>query len=190
MIYRFMFVAYSKDVHRVKLVPNDKVYAALSCNHDELYLYVESNEETVDPNQLVEGELIIYPDGKKWERAIEIFHYSWPVSEAQWCRKGKKTPYVRRNLVKPEKTASYIFYHYQYQEEVPGDGDRYGSIYLFGQELIFYAEKPTEKETQVLEGALNTKKSPLDRWGTLMAEHFADQWREIKTLEFSEYISF
>ncbi len=190
MIYRFLFVGYSDNVRSVKLLPDSAHYAALSCEHGRVFLYAEANEPTVDPDKLAAGELIPYPNGAKWERAIEIFHYSRPVTAEQWRRKKEKTPHVKVNWLKPEKIAGYIFYHHQYQEEYPGDGDRYGIIFLHGEELIFYLEDPTENETEKIEGALTTKNTPKDRWGAVMSEHFADQWRDIENLEHSAYIGF
>lgn len=197
MIYRFMFVGYSKDVHSVKITADKRYYVSLSyrecheCNAYKVYMYVESNEENVSPELLADGALMKYPNGTKWERANEIFHYSRPVNKEQWRRKAKqKTPYIMVNRLKPEKVSSYIYYHYQYQEEYPGDGDRYGVIYLHGQQMVFYLEHPTEAETETIEGALHTKHTPIDQWQTLMDEHFADQWRGIENLEFSDYIKF
>ena len=59
------------------------------------------------------------------------FHYQAPASEQHWKRRYKDSvPYGRIARLKPEETASYVYYHYQYQEERPGDGDKYGIIGL------------------------------------------------------------
>ena len=182
MIYRFMFVGYSDNVHSVKIREGNDCYVALSGSAGKVFMYVESHEKNVEPEMLATGELIPYPNGKKWERANEIFHYSRPVSEEQWRR---KKPHVMVNFLKPEKISSYIYYHYQYQEEYPGDGDRYGIIYLHGQQMIFYLEEPTEVETEEIPGALTTKNTPKSCWQELMNTHFADRWRDIEVLEYS-----
>ena len=192
MIYRFMFVGYSENIPSIKITADERYYVALSYKGNKVFMYVEANEEEINPELLAEGELIAFPDGRKWERAYDIFHSSRPVSEEQWKRKVEnKTPRVRLNQLKPEKVASYIFYHYQYQEEMPGrEKNKYGIIFLYRDELIYYQELPRENETEKLEGALQTNHSPVDRWSELMKEHFADTWREIENLEFTNYIKF
>ena len=190
MIYRFLFMGYPKDGQTVTLKKDIPCYAALSRQNDKVFLYVESNTETVCPENLVCGEMKPYPNGKQWERGIDIFHYSVPMNEEQWRRKFPKEPSVRVNRLKPEKTSSYIYYHYQYQEEYPGDGDKYGVIYLLGDLMVFYMETPEEPETVKTVGLLTSKNSPLDVWQELMTEHFADQWRPIENLEWNDYIAF
>lgn len=191
MISRFLFVGYTDDIHSVTCNDCEECYVALSYKDDMVFLYVESNEQTVNPHLLAGGTLKSYPDGKKWERAVEIYHYSKPVSAEQWNRKiREKTPFVTFNRLKPEMTASYIFYHYQLQEEYPGGSDRYGVIYLFLDMLIFYHEMPKEPETDVIEGSLNTEHSPREHWDTIMEKHFDGSWEEIENLEFTTHIGF
>lgn len=190
MIYRSLYMGYSHDPKTVTLKSEIPCYAALAYAEDRVFLYVESNEETVCPEELVSGEMRPYPNGKQWERGIEIFHYSVPMNEEQWRRKHPKEPWFRVNRLKPEKISSYIYYHYQYQEEYPGDGDKYGVIYLLGDFMVFYMENPEEPETVKTVGMLTTKNSPLEIWQELMTEHFADQWRTIENMGWSDYISF
>lgn len=190
MIYRSMFMAYSDAPKSVELKPDCPYYAALAFSQNRVFLYVESNKKTVDVEELVEGDFHLYPNGKRWERAAEIFHYSVPMNKEQWQRKTDKTPLFRLNKLKWDKIASYIFYHYQYQEEYPGDGDRYGVIYQIGDNLIFYEETPLEKETEKTKGLLSTTNTPHSQWGALMEEHFADEWRPIENLSQSRYIAF
>ena len=197
MIYRFMFVGYSKDVKSVKITADNKCYVALSSEvgrpgtkTDMVYMYVESNEAVVDPELLADGDLIAFPDGKKWMRAMDIFHFSKPLNQEQWARKTEKEPLVMMMRLKPDKVSSYIFYHYQYQEEKPGDGDRYGAIYLFGNEIIYYRETPEERETEVMKGLLDTDHSPLDRWGEIMGDIFAEEWATAENMEVSDYIEY
>ena len=190
MIYRSMFVAYSNKPKCVKLKPDCPYYAALAFLQNRVFLYVESNEENVDVENLAVGDFHLYPNGYKWERAAEIFHYSVPMNEKQRQRKTDKTPLFRLNQLKWGRIASYIFYHFQYQEESTGGGDRYGVIFLAGDTLVFYEEMPTEEETEKLCGILNTSNTPHNQWGALMEEHFADEWRQIENLSRSRYIDF
>ena len=190
MIYRFLFVAYSDNMNSIRIQPNNGCYTALSQEGNQVYLYVESTMENVDPQKLVVGDLLSYPDGEKWKRANEIFHYSKPLDQKQWRRKQEKTPFIMINRLKPEKISSYVYYHYQYQEEMPGDGDRYGIMFLFYDQLIFYLEKPTERETEKIEGLLRTANTPIENWQELMREHFAEQWKPVANLQVSDYIEF
>ena len=190
MIYRSMFVAYSNEPQSVALRPDCPYYVALAYSQNRVFLYVESNEENVDVENLVEGDFQLYPNGQKWERTAEIFHYSVPMSGEQWCRKTEKTPLFRLNRLKWDKIASYIFYHYQYQEESCGGGNRYGVIFLLGDTLVFYEETPTEEETEKLAGSLKTQNTPHNQWGAIMEDHFVGDWYPIENVTRSEYIRF
>ncbi len=77
------------------MVAGTSTYSALADDKNRVYLYIESNEKEVLSETLVHGEFIKYPNGKDWERASKILHYSVPVSEEQWKRKVDKTPYFR-----------------------------------------------------------------------------------------------
>ena len=93
------------------------------------------------------------------------------------------------NYVLPDKVASYIYYHYQYQEEIPGDGDKYGAIFISGNMLMMYLEYPSEPETEKYAGGLNTHNTPYEQWGEIMNAHFQPwengkkEWREIKLIQ-------
>ena len=177
MIYRFLFVGFSKEPEKVILKENTGCYTALSRNENWLYLYIEANTDTVDPNALAEGPLVAFPDGIYWDRADEIFHYSKPMRPEQWKRKlENKEPFVRLGRLLPDKISSYIYYHYQLQEELPGDGNRYGVIYLYRDFLIFYSENPNEPETEPHAPGLPTHDSPRKIWGEIMQPHFNGEW--------------
>ena len=190
MIFRSLFVGYAKEPQQIRLRDPLPCYAALVCREGMVFLYVESNKEHIAPESLVQGEMIPYPKGNLWAPAIEVFHYSRPVNAEQWRRKLQKTPYFQFNRLQHDKIASYIFYHYQYQEEYPGDGDKYGVLYLFDDQLIFYLEDPEELETVKMPGLLQTTNSPLCNWEALMHEHFTDEWQQVWDLQHSDYITF
>ena len=194
MIYRSMFAGYSPEPEKVILKENTGCYTCLSRNNNWLYLYVESNTETVDPNTLAEGPLVAFPDGSRWEQIDEIFHYSKPMTAQQWKRKVEnKKPYVRLGRLLPDKISSYIYYHYQLQEERPGDnkkGNRYGVIYLHRDFLLFYSELPGEMETEPHAPTLSTHDSPREIWGEVMQPHFNGEWCELPTQQFTDFIDF
>lgn len=191
MIYRFLFAGFSQEPEKVVLKENTGCYTALSRHDRWLYLYVEANTDTVDPDSLAEGPMVPFPDGIRWERASEVFHYSKPMNANQWRRKlENKEPYVRHCLLRQEKISSYIYYHYQLQEELPGDGNRYGVIYLFRDNLIFYSEKPGEAETEPHAPGLPTHNSPRSIWGEVMEPHFQTHWMELPLQQKTDFIEF
>ena len=190
MIYRFMFKGYYKD-KKFSYLENDKVdHVSIFSYDDMVFLYFESKEEFVDPKTVAECNLKEYPNGEIWERMTEVFHYCEAVSEEQWKRKiENKKPFVRVNSLQYDKIASYIFYHHQYQEEHPCDGDKYGIIFLSGNFMVFYMETP--EEIQEPKHDVNILPNVIPDWGALMNQHFADEptgkaWVQINKWEKSE----
>ena len=146
---------------------------------NELYVYIESCYEEILPDVLFSGievYLCAWPDGenKYFYQQTEIFHFNQPDSNEHWKRKQK--PDCCAGLIAkidPEHTASYIFYHYQRQEEQPGNGEKYGRIFITGDTTFYYRELPEVEEEPFYKGKLNTKNTPpSDKWQDLMGEHF------------------
>ncbi|MBT3346608.1 MAG: hypothetical protein HN712_04485 [Gemmatimonadetes bacterium] len=110
---------------------------------------------------------------RHWVAMTDIFHYHRCLGAEQWRR---KTPPERRSArvlrVRPEMASSYIFLHYQLQEERPAVGDKYGIIALHEDLMFFYAEDPAVIESPLYEGQLDTQNTPGD-WHTLMEPHFS-----------------
>lgn len=151
---------------------------SLFTSGSQLYVYYECLEEPVLPESLLaaaDGRLATWPGekpGRRWAPMMDIFHYQHPVSLRHWQRKNDcGEPYGRLALLKPDMVASYVYYHYQYQEEKPGDGDKYGIIGLHENVLFFYAEQPTTLEPAPYEGKLSTSLRP-ERWAEVMEPHF------------------
>lgn len=161
---------------------------------DMLAVYYESMDRELD----LEGALaaltpclldIVQGSGRKWRMMWELFHYSPWRGEAQWRRKqlGKRG-IMRVNRLKPELFSSYVFHHYQLQEERPGFGDQYGLICFDDGLMCFYMENPEERETDPLPGALDTHNAPLERWQELMGRHFVpwpdtnQPWKQMRCL--------
>ncbi|MCA0753546.1 hypothetical protein KP806_00665 [Paenibacillus sp. N4] len=148
-----------------------------------LFLYYESLTKQADPHVLFshcEAALEAWPGEdmpRSWVPMTDIFHYQQPVSEEHWRRRDPETkPYARIAKLKPEQAASYIFYHYQYQEEKPGDGDKYGIIALHENLMFFYSEAPASVEPPPYKGKLSTSSTPPD-WMSVMEPHFI-KWDE------------
>ncbi|THF76278.1 hypothetical protein E6C55_19470 [Cohnella fermenti] len=164
---------------------------------DEWFFYCESEseEEELTPDSLFAEAsewLAAWPGGagggalgeraggereetrgvRHWAPMTDIFHYQRPVSREHWQRRNpERTPFGRMAVLKPEEIASYVYYHYQYQEERPGDGDKYGIIGLHENVLFFYSELPATVEPAPYEGKLKTKLRP-DDWQAVMDPHF------------------
>ncbi|WP_340025837.1 hypothetical protein MHI24_11980 [Paenibacillus sp. FSL K6-1096] len=150
----------------------------------QLFLYYECTSRELEPEQLFEGAAEIlkeWPGGEQarlWVPMMDIFHYQQPVSAEHWKRNHTAgTPYGRVAALKPEQVASYVYHHYQYQEERPGDGDKYGIIGLHENLLFFYAELPATVEPAPYAGKLTTNLRP-DNWGEVMDPHFR-KWSEM-----------
>lgn len=144
----------------------------------QLFLYYESTAQSVDPHELFahcENALQTWPgtdQPRRWVPMMDIFHYQQPISEKHWLRSNASSrPYARIAHLKPDKVARYVFYHYQYQEEKPGDGDKYGMIALHENLMFFYSEDPATVETPPYSGSLSTSNTPHD-WAAVMEPHF------------------
>ncbi|WP_054955155.1 hypothetical protein [Paenibacillus dakarensis] len=144
----------------------------------QLFLYYESSAQSVDPHELFahcEDALEAWPgtsNPRRWIPMTDIFHYQNPISEEHWLRKNASArPYARIAHLQPDKVARYVFYHYQYQEEKPGDGDKYGMIGLHENLMFFYSEDPATIEMPPYSGGLSTSNTPTD-WAGTMEPHF------------------
>jgi hypothetical protein len=102
----------------------------------------------------------------------DIFHYNRPFDNEGWARTQPVQKYVGRLArLKPEMLSSYIFYHYQLQEETPGQGNKTGIINLHENLMFFYHEEPEIYEDKKYDGKLKTSNSP-ENWVELMEQHF------------------
>ncbi len=145
---------------------------------NQLFFYIESIDCEIAPDILFDGideYLCEWPDENKFFRPMAcIFHYNEPQSNEHWERKSKPTfCYAMIAKIIPDLMARYIFYHYQYQEEYPGDGDKYGRIFLADDMLFFYLEYPSVIEKALHKGSLDSKNSPKGKeWQEIMDTHF------------------
>ncbi len=187
MVYRYMYAAYADEAETFADIGGDRVMTVtLSRFRDMLFLYYETHEKDLAPEQVISGKTRPFPDGRHWFFMPDIFHYSRPLSDEHWERRiAGKRPSPRLNRLRREKMGSYIFYHHQLQEEHPGMCDKYGMIGLFDNYIFFYLELPEEPETTQYAGELSTDNTPMDKWNELMTSHFMPwedvpvEWREI-----------
>lgn len=186
MVYRFLFKGYPNNKNITLKETDIADNISIFTYENMAFMYLESKNEQVDPTLVVNADMKMYPDGTYWENMSEIFHYSMPQSDESWKRTQQKTPQLRINYVRHGMIASYIYYHFQYQEEYPCDGDKYGMIFHSGDMLLLYTESPCEY-AEPYKGLLDTKNSPLDDdWAELMEKgHFDQQfggWKYIERL--------
>ncbi|MDR1824004.1 MAG: hypothetical protein LBR27_01480 [Bifidobacteriaceae bacterium] len=116
-----------------------------------------------------------------WTPMVDIYHASRPVSPEDWARPRPVAVLGQVNRLRPEMVSSYVFYHFQYQEEKPGDWAKYAAIYLHGNLMFFYQEQPDGPVAVPYRGSLDTHNTPAD-WQGLMAQHFLP-WEDDPNLE-------
>lgn len=161
-----------------------------------LFIYSEGIDSPFDPNTHLDcGDLGLakWPGGESgarwWVPMMDIFHYNQPKDVGQWRRKAPvDIPFGRVIRLRPDMVSSYIFYHYQLQEERLGFGDKYGIIVMHENLLFFYQENPRVIEDAPFPGKLETTNTP-SGWQELMGKHFApwtdrgeEIWRPIELL--------
>jgi hypothetical protein len=146
---------------------------------NQLFLYYECINRHVEPGELVgaaEPFLADWPGHasmRKWIPMIDVFHFNEPASFEHWLR---KTPVERRvgrvARLKPEMAASYIYYHYQLQEERAFLGDKYEIIAMHENLLFGYQEFPRVIEEPELPKKLQTNGTPENWSDSRMDLHF------------------
>ncbi|MEF2245280.1 hypothetical protein [Paenibacillus sp. IITD108] len=142
-----------------------------------LFIYVEAAFDSKDwswPEE-VHQWLEPWPDLAE-EHTYQVFmpnvFYDGTVSEAQICRQQRES--IERigsiAVLKPDMVSSYVFYHYQMQEEMPGSFNQSYCIGLHGALLFSYYELPAIKGASRV-GKLATNHTP-SNWHDVMAGHF------------------
>ena len=144
-----------------------------------LFLYCEHIREEISPAELfgpLEPLLEPWPceeAKRRWVPMMEVFHFNRPASVEHWRRKeppGKRLGKVGR--IWPDKVASYIYYHYQLQEEQAFPGGKYQFIGLYENMLFLYDELPQVREPLVHEKGLKTTGTPANWEDSRMDLHF------------------
>jgi hypothetical protein len=108
---------------------------------------------------------------------IDVFHDGMPEITESW--RGSHPVDERVGSIarlKPEMVSSYVYYHYQKQEESPNSFNQTYMIGLQGRLLFSYQELPARTSAVKRQGILTTKNSP-ENWHELMYPHF-DLWEE------------
>lgn len=108
---------------------------------------------------------------------IDVFHDGMPEDAESW--RGNHPIDDRVGSIarlKSEMVSSYVYYHYQKQEESPNSFNQTYLIGLQGRLLFSYHELPARVSSNKHQGLLTTKNSP-DNWHEVMYPHF-DLWEE------------
>ncbi|WP_054023568.1 hypothetical protein [Bacillus sp. FJAT-28004] len=105
---------------------------------------------------------------------LDIFHDGMPTDPASW--RGNR--HVDKRIgsfarLNPNMAASYVFYHFQKQEEMPESFNKTYIIGAHGPLLFSYYERPSSLSETKKKGILSTNNSPAPSdWHTVMQPHF------------------
>jgi len=149
---------------------------------DNLFLYYECMDHEIAPEE-VAGAAVSYlndwpgqAEPRKWIRMVDVFHFNEPADTEHWLRKA---PVERRGgrvaHLKPDMVSSYIYYHYQLQEERAFFGPKYEIIGMHENLLFGYQEFPSVVEEPAVQGRLSTKGTP-DNWSDSRMELHFQPW--------------
>ncbi|WP_091224540.1 hypothetical protein [Paenibacillus sp. BC26] len=110
-------------------------------------------------------------------RMNDIFHDDLPQPDVPWRHPDYRPTQRVGSLsrLKPDQYASYVFLHYQLQEEKPRLFNKYYIIGSLGEYIFSYQELPAIVEPP-RKGLLSTKETPPD-WGVAMEPHF-EPWTD------------
>jgi hypothetical protein len=190
---RFIFRAQVKDgmEEKAKLVMQEEknpknfiaegklMTAAAFSWEKNIFLYYESMEDEIKPEELLcnmEAYLVDWPgekENRKWIPMIDVFHFNEPVSAEHWKRTAPvESRKGRVAHLKKEMMASYIYYHYQLQEEHAFHGPKYEIIAMHENLLFGYQEFPAVVEEPLAQKKLNTHGTPANWSDSRMDLHF------------------
>ncbi|WP_245237321.1 hypothetical protein [Paenibacillus ihuae] len=146
---------------------------------DNVFLYYECIGEQIVPEALTGPAIEFLCDWKgeaaprKWIPMVDVFHFNEPAGYEHWLRKSPVERRVGRVAhLKREMMASYIYYHFQLQEERAFSGNKYEMIAMHENLLFGYQEFPLVIEDPVIPGRLSTKGTPVPWEDSRMDLHF------------------
>lgn len=166
--------------------------ASLYIFENQLFLYYECLSSEITPDALfpgLDGHLEYWPGGAKkrqWVPMIDIYHASQPQSGDHWRRQASVEERRGKLLrLKPEMLSSYVFYHFQLQEEKRQTDNKYCMIGLHENLLFHYDEIPMTEDVHPYTGKLDTANSPAN-WSEVMEPHFI-YWEGVKKEDIRRY---
>lgn len=163
-----------------KLIQEGRLMTAAGFSWNQnVFLYYECIEEAVLPEELfpqAAQHLADWPgqdQPRQWIPLMDVFHFNAPADAGHWRRKTKPEQMVGRVAhLKPEMVASYVYYHYQLQEEHAFHGPKYEVIGIHENLLFGYQEFPAVVEVPVLPKKLATSGTPEMWTDSRMDLHF------------------
>jgi hypothetical protein len=174
-----------KEENIKKYIDNGKLMTISAFKWQKnIFLYYECINEEIHPNEIFTsiGEFLEDWPGKnemrRWIPMIDVFHFNEPVSFEHWKRKTPVEKRVGRVAhLKPEMMASYIYYHYQLQEERAFLGEKYEIIAMSENLLFGYQEFPKVIEEPLAQTRLNTKGTP-ENWNDSRMDLHFQAWED------------
>ena len=175
------YVSTQKE-HIEALLRAGKIYTVTVFSYDNqnIFIYYECvGEEELSPSDLFPGitDFMNTWPGEAEVRwfvpMIDIYHSMLPDAEeeAAWHRNEHATPKASMSQMKLDKLSSYIFYHYQLQEEKRSSNGKHMSIWLSDHIALLYSEAPDCRYPNVKPGCLTTNHTP-SNWRDVMVPHF------------------
>lgn len=147
-----------------------------------LFVYAESIDPvlTLELPAKVTSALIDSPGDfgdRKFVPMLDIFHDAIPRVESEWREPGAPITSLGSIVyLRPEKYCSYVFYHFQLQEEGLRKFNKHYIIGALENCLFSYQELPAVIDATNHDRILHTNVSP-ENWVELMGEHF-QPWPE------------
>lgn len=144
---------------------------------DLLFVYLES--QTLLTNfefpAIFDEVLVDWPGesgSQKFVSLLDIFHDAIPRPESVWRDSGSSRESLGSIVyLRPEKYCSYVFYHFQLQEEGMRKFNKHYVIGAHENCLFSYQELPAVIDKTNHDRILSTNVSP-ENWVELMGEHF------------------
>lgn len=145
--------------------------------NDLLFIYLESETllSKFDFPSSFDGMLTDWPGesgNRKFVSMLDIFHDAIPRSKSVWRDSGSPRESLGSIVyLRPEKYCSYVFYHFQLQEEGLRKFNKHYVIGAHENCLFSYQELPAVIDSTNHDRVLDTNVSP-ENWAELMGEHF------------------
>lgn len=147
--------------------------------NNNVFLYYECMQDAILPDDIfpeVKEYLEDWPGHtkmRKWIPMIDVFHFNEPMNREHWIRREPvESRKGRVAHLKPEMMASYIYYHYQLQEERAFLGGKYEIIAMHENLLFGYQEFPNVVEEPLAVKKLSTSGTPTNWNDSRMDLHF------------------
>lgn len=172
VIYKHMYIGFCPQRDIETKENRQVIVSCVKYYENYAILYFETKTASLVPEDVAEGSLVAFPDGALWFEATEIFHYFNIEEDSQWERKiPDKESKILVNRLHKDKIASYIYYHYEHQNDNQVEVDKFFSIFIYGNLIFIYKELPTEEITWADIEGKNHHGERYD-WPALMNEHF------------------